>query len=401
MEIQWIKNGGVTSAQGYCAAGVAAGLKKKGKKDMALLVSAKPAAVGATFTANQVKAAPVKLSAQHAKRGRARAVILNSGNANACTGLRGIHDAKLTASETAKALGCRTPDVLVCSTGRIGAPLPMTRIKGGIKKLVGKLAADGGHAAATAIMTTDTYVKECAVELALGGRRVTIGGMAKGAGMIHPNMATMLCVITTDAAVEAASLRRVTADVVETTFNRISVDGDTSTNDTVFVLANGAVGGPVLSRAHPEFEQFRAALHLVLSKLSRLIIEDGEGITKVVDLTISGAANDADARRAAEAIARSPLVKSSWCGNDPNWGRLMDTIGYSAAKVREELVDIYYNGLLAVKGGLASKTPFARLKKEVSKPAFAINIDLHLGRGCYALWVNDLTEEYVTLNKGE
>ncbi|MDR0533562.1 MAG: bifunctional glutamate N-acetyltransferase/amino-acid acetyltransferase ArgJ [Verrucomicrobiales bacterium] len=401
MDIQWIKNGGVTSAQGYCAAGVAAGIKKKGKKDMALVVSAKHAAVGATFTTNQVKAACVKLSAQHSKRGKTRAVILNSGNANACTGLRGIRDAKQTAEETAKAIGCRTQDVLVCSTGRIGVPLPMPRIKSGIKKLVRKLDANGGKGAAKAIMTTDTYAKECAVELEIGGKRVVVGGMAKGAGMIHPNMATMLCVITTDANVESASLRRVTADVVETTFNRISVDGDTSTNDTVFVLANGASTSSAISRSHPEFDKFRTALHLVLSKLSRMIIEDGEGITKVVDLTISGAANDADAKRAAEAIARSPLVKTSWCGNDPNWGRLMDTIGYSQAKVREELVDIYYNGLLAVKGGLVSKTPFSRLKKEVSKPTFAINIDLHLGKGCYSLWVNDLTENYVTLNKGE
>ncbi|NJK92349.1 MAG: bifunctional glutamate N-acetyltransferase/amino-acid acetyltransferase ArgJ [Blastochloris sp.] len=400
-DYQWIERGGVTTAQGYAAGAVAAGIKTSGKKDMALVVSATKASLGATFTTNQVKAAPVKLSMEHAKKGEVRAVILNAGNANACTGLRGINDAKSMVQEVATKLGCKRHEVLVCSTGRIGIPLPMAKVKRGIGKLFNKLAVSGGKTAAKAIMTSDTYPKECAASLQIDGKTVVIGGMAKGAGMIHPNMATMLACITTDAAIEKKLLVKLTGECVERSFNRISVDGDTSTNDTVIVLSNGAAGHPVMEKNHPELAKFEAVLTEVMRKLARMIIEDGEGITKVVELTIQGARNNLDAKRAAESIARSPLVKSSWCGNDPNWGRLMDAIGYSAAQVKEEMIDIYYNGLIGVKGGLASSTPMSRLRKEVRNRNFSITIDLHQGKGCYSLLVNDLTEEYVTLNKGE
>jgi len=401
MEVKWINQGGVTSARGFKAAGVAAGIKSGSKKDMALVMSECEALVGATFTSNQVKAAPVKLSMQHAKKGKVRAVVFNSGNANACTGLRGIRDAQATAATTAEKLNIRKSEVLVCSTGRIGVPLPLAKIKRGVGKLARKLTSNGGKVAAKAIMTTDTYVKECAVKVEIDGREIIIGGMAKGAGMIHPDMATMLCCITTDAALDLPTLRRATSDAVEQSFNRISVDGDTSTNDTVFVLSNGMAMSGTLTRSHADFAKFQAALNRVMSHLARLIIEDGEGITKVVELTVKGAASNADAKRVAEAIARSPLVKTSWCGNDPNWGRLMDVIGYSGSKVREDMVDIYYNGIAAAKGGLASNTPMSRLRKEVRRSSFAITIDLHLGLGSYWLLINDLTELYVTLNKGE
>ncbi len=400
-DYKWLKDGGVTAAQGYAAAGVSAGIKASGKKDMALLVSAVKAQLGATFTTNQVKAAPVKLSMEHAKKGEVRAVILNAGNANACTGVRGINDAKAMVQETATRLGCKKHEVLVCSTGRIGIPMPMPKILRGVRKLVKELARNGGKAAAKAIMTSDTYVKECAATLQIDGKNVTIGGMAKGAGMIHPNMATMLSCITTDVAIDRKTLIKLAGECVEKTFNRISVDGDTSTNDTVFVLANGMAANGVLNKNHPELFKFEAVLTEVMRKLARLIIEDGEGISKVVELTIQGARNDLDAKRAAETIARSPLVKSSWAGNDPNWGRLMDALGYSQAQVKEEMIDIYYNGLIGVKGGLASATPMSRLRKEVRNRNFCITIDLHQGKGCYGLLVNDLTEEYVTLNKGE
>jgi glutamate N-acetyltransferase / amino-acid N-acetyltransferase len=400
-DYQWLDKGSVTSAQGFVAAGVAAGIKPSGKKDMALLVSAVKAELGATFTMNQVKAAPVRLSMEHAKKGAVRAVILNAGNANACTGIRGIHDAKAMTQEVARQMGFKRQEVLVCSTGRIGVPLPLAKVTRGVGKLVKKLSKEGGKSAAKAIMTSDTYAKECAATLEIGGKTVTIGGMAKGAGMIHPNMATMLSCITTDAAIERKTLIKLTAECVEKTFNRISVDGDTSTNDTVFVMANGMAGNSPLTRNHAELFKFEAVLTEVMRKLARLIIEDGEGISKVVELTIQGAKNDLDAKRAAESIARSPLVKSSWAGNDPNWGRLMDALGYSAAVVKEEMIDIYYNGLIGVKGGLASATPLARLRKEVRNRNFSITIDLHQGKGCYSLLVNDLTEEYVTLNKGE
>ncbi len=400
-DYKWLKNGSVTSAKGFIAAGVAAGIKPSGKKDMALLVSEVRAQVGATFTMNQVKAAPVRLSMEHAKKGCARAIILNAGNANACTGLRGINDAKSMTQEVATKLGFKRQEVLVCSTGRIGIPLPLAKVKRGVGKLVKKLTCTGGKSAAKAIMTSDTYSKECAATLMINGKTVTIGGMAKGAGMIHPNMATMLACLTTDAAIEGKTLIKLTAECVEKTFNRISVDGDTSTNDTVFVLANGLAGNTVLDKNHPEISKFESVLIEVMRKLARLIIEDGEGISKVVELTIQGARNDLDAKRAAETIARSPLVKSSWAGNDPNWGRLMDALGYSPAQVKEEMIDIYYNGLIGVKGGLASSTPMTRLRKEVRNRNFSISIDLHQGKGCYHLLVNDLTEEYVTLNKGE
>lgn len=400
-DIKWIKNGSVTSPIGFRAAGIAAGLKKNGRKDMALVVSDCDADAAATFTTNQIKAAPVKLSMQHIKGGIVRATIFNSGNANACTGLQGIADAKTMATETARHLALKPRQVLVCSTGRIGVPLPMDLIRKGIAKLSKKLAADAGHHAAKAIMTTDTFPKEAALSTTLLGKRIVLAGMAKGAGMIHPNMATMLALITTDAAVEPSALRATLAETVDLTFNRISVDGDTSTNDTVILLANGLAGTPPLTQAHPDFTKFRTALHTLLKKLARMIVEDGERITRVIDLRICGAASAADAKRVAEAIARSPLVKSSWYGGDPNWGRLMDVAGYSGAKIREELVDIYYEGLQAVKGGIASPTPIAKIRRVAAKPAFTIKIDLHLGRGDYSLLVNDLTEAYVTFNKGE
>ncbi|GAB4247514.1 MAG: bifunctional glutamate N-acetyltransferase/amino-acid acetyltransferase ArgJ [Candidatus Methylacidiphilales bacterium] len=400
-DVKWIKNGSVTSPIGFRAAGISAGIKKSGRKDMALVVSDCDADGVATFTTNQIKAAPVKVSIQHIKGGIVRAAIFNSGNANACTGLQGIADAKAMAEETARLLSIKPRQVLVCSTGRIGVPMPSDTVLRGIGKLVKKLAVDNGHNAAKAIMTTDTFPKEAAVTTTLLGKRIVIGAMAKGAGMIHPNMATMLACVTTDAAVEHSALHKALTESVDQTFNRISVDGDTSTNDTVLLMANGLAGNTPLTTAHPDFAKFRAALHDLLKKLARMIVEDGEKITRVVDLRICGAASTQDARRIAEAIARSALIKSSWYGGDPNWGRLMDVAGYAGARIREELVDIYYDGVQAVKGGVASTTPLAKVKRVAAKPSFTIKIDLHLGRGDYSLLVNDLTEAYVTFNKGE
>lgn len=401
MEANWIKNGGVTSARGFSASGIAAGIKPGGKKDMALVVSDRDCVAAAVFTTNKVKAAPVKLSMQHLRGGKIRAVVLNSGNANACTGVRGIQDAAQMARDTARLVGSVKNRVMVCSTGRIGVPLPLRKILKGIVKLSAKLTPGGGRTAAKAIMTSDTYPKSCAIEIELDHKPVVIGGMAKGAGMIHPNMATMLSVITTDAAIDRRSLQDCLAEAVGQSFNRISVDGDTSTNDTVIIMAGGEAGNRLLQKGHPELEIFQKALNAVTRKLARDIIEDGEGISRVVELVVQGASSTHHARMIAEAIARSPLVKSSWAGGDPNWGRLMDVIGYSGARMREELVDIYYDGLVAVKGGMASKTPMARLKKITRNRHYRITIDLHLGKGNYDLLVNDLTEMYVTLNKGE
>jgi glutamate N-acetyltransferase/amino-acid N-acetyltransferase len=399
--IKEIKGGGVTSAQGFQAAGIAAGIKPSGKKDLALVASLNAAELAATFTTNQVKAAPVKVSMQRLKNGKVRGVVINAGNANACTGLVGIRDANEMTQLAAEAVECKAREFLVCSTGRIGVPLPMPKIRRGIKKAAKKLSASGGGEAAKSIMTSDTVRKECAVRLKIDGRKITVGGMAKGAGMIHPNMATMLAVLTTDANIDRATLRKVTFEAVEHSFNRISIDGDTSTNDTVIVLANGRANNHVLKTYHPQFDKFQAALKMVMRRLARMIVEDGEGISKVVEVAIKGAASNADAKAAALAVVRSPLVKSSWCGEDVNWGRLMDAIGYSSAKVREELVEIYYDGLVVVSNGQASKTPRAKLKKIARKRRFTITIHLHMGAGEHTILTTDLTEKYVELNKGE
>lgn len=399
---QVIKKGGVTSAKGFLAAGGHCGIKKSGKKDLALVFSEMPCVLGATYTQSDVKAAPVRVSMAHSRKGKKRAVVFSSGNANACTGVKGIQDAKSMVRETAQGLQVLMNETLVCSTGRIGVPLPIDLITKGIQELVPHISAKGGRDAAEAIMTSDTCMKEYAVSFEIEGKEVIVGGMAKGAGMIHPNMATMLCCVTTDVAIDGRVLQRLTSDAVEQTFNRISVDGDTSTNDTVFVLANGEAGNEKLRKQNEkEVELFYQALCEVMWKLARMIVADGERITKVVELQIKGASSERDAQLHAEAISHSPLVKSSWAGGDPNWGRLMAALGYSNGRVREETVDIYYDGLGAVRNGLATDTPVSQLKRVVAKKSFTITIELHLGKGSYHMLVNDLTEGYVTFNKSE
>jgi len=401
MEAKLIKGGGVTSAAGFQAAGVACGIKPRGEKDMALIVSDVPAEAAATFTTNLVKAAPVKLSMRHLRMGRMRGVVVNSGCANACTGVGGIADAKAMVEHVAKESGTKPREWLVCSTGRIGHRLPMVQVRRGIEKAIAKLAPKSGAEAAKAIMTTDTRRKEFAMRFKVDGRKVTIGGMAKGAGMIHPNMATMLCVVTTDASIDRTALKACVADAVEHSFNRISVDGDTSTNDTVIVLANGLSGTNLLKSYHPQFELFKKTLTHVMRKLARMIVEDGEGITRVVDVMVKGAANAQEAKLAALAVAKSELIKTSWTGGDPNWGRIMAALGYSGARVREEMVEIFYDGVVAVVNGQPSKTPLVKLRKLVRQRKFTITIHLHSGMGEYSILTTDLTEEYVRINKGE
>jgi glutamate N-acetyltransferase/amino-acid N-acetyltransferase len=386
-------SGSITAPHGFRAAGVAAGIKSSGNTDVALIVSDTPATAAATFTTNQVKAAPVKLSMEHVKSGKACAIVANSGNANACTSDGPIH-ARAMACAVARRLGCAENHVLVCSTGRIGVNLPIVKVEGGIKKCLGALSRRGGALAAQAIMTTDTFPKEVAVQFKAGGKTFRIGGIAKGAGMIQPNMATMLSFITTDAAIPRGALQRALTHAVNQSFNRITVDGDTSTNDTVIVLANGVAGKPPLAR-------FQAALDFVCLELAKMIVRDGEGVSKFVTINVHGAATDRDAEIAARAVANSVLVKTSWCGGDPNWGRILDALGYSRARIDADLVDIAYEGLPAVRGGMPARTPIAKLKKTVAKPTFSIDIHLHLGRGRCTMHTCDLTEKYVELNKGE
>lgn len=424
--------GSITAPKGFRAAGVFCDIKRLGtgkgsqkgsKLDLGLILSDSPATAAGLFTTNQVSAAPVKVSQPRASKGRAQAIVANSGNANACTGTKGLKDALAMAEQTASLLQVPAEDVLVASTGRIGVRLPMAQIRNGIKAAAQSLSPSLESAAqfAEAIMTSDTRPKEIAVELKLGDKTVRIGGVCKGAGMIQPGMsptgrrpasrplhATMLCFITTDAAIEAATLKALLNEAVATSFNRITVDGDMSTNDTVVALANGHAGNvPITSRKPALRKSFQAALNFVTLELAKMIVRDGEGVSKFVTVRVSGAANYADADAAARAVANSALVKTSWCGGDPNWGRILDALGYSSARLVEEKVDLGYSLpgskkiLPALKGGQPASSSLTGLRKITSQPEFDLHIHLNLGRSHAVIYAADLTEAYVDFNKGE
>ena len=395
--------GGVTAPQGFEAGSIYCGIKagNKGSPDIALLLSRLPAAAAATFTTNKVKAAPVRVSRAHLRSPDVRAIVANSGNANACTGLPGLENAKRMCAATAAAFDLRDSQVMVCSTGRIGVQLPIEKIETSLAGAAQCLSRNGSAAAARAIMTSDTFPKEYAVEFTAHGKHIRVGGIAKGAGMIDPNMATMLCFITTDAAIGQATLQKAVSVSVEQSFNRITIDGDMSTNDTVLALANGAAGNKPLKYGTREFKAFQAALDEVTRELAWMIVKDGEGVTKFVEVRVNGAASLADARRAAEAIANSTLVKCAWFGEDPNWGRIMDALGYCGARMREEMVDIYYEGILAVEGGMLARTPMEKLREIVKQKRFTICVDLNIGRAEHIVYTTDFSTEYVKLNMGD
>ena len=388
--------GGVCAPQGFVAAAVSAGIKypEGSRDDLALIAAREPALAAATFTTNRVKAAPVLVSAEHLRSPRARAVILNSGNANACTGAPGLADARAMAAATAAALGAQPAEILVCSTGRIGVPLPIERMTARAPALAAALDAKSSLAAAKAIMTSDTVPKEFAVEFVSGGRKFRVGGIAKGAGMIDPNMATMLSVITTDAALTRAELRAALKLAVERSFNRITIDGDMSTNDTVILLASERAG-------RPDPADFQAAIEAVALDLAKKIVLDGEGVSRFVEVEVRGAKSARDARLAAEAIANSTLTKCAWAGGDPNWGRILDAVGYSGATFDPDQADIDYDRVPAVRGGMPAKTPFAKLQAVAAKKSFKVTVDLHAGAASHVVFTTDLTEEYVRLNLGE
>ncbi len=396
--------GGITAPQGFLAGSAYCGIKatNASRPDIAMIHSPQPTEAAATFTTNRVKAAPVRVSQANLRSSDVRAIVANAGNANACTGIAGIETAKRMVHATAEALGLKDRQVMVCSTGRIGVPLPIEKMEATIaEKFPDALSDKGSAKAAKAIMTSDTFAKECAVECEIDGKPVRIGGIAKGAGMIDPNMATMLCFLTTDAAIDKDLLQRALSVSVEQSFNRITIDGDMSTNDTVILLANGLAGNKPLRASSAGLKIFQSALDQVTQSLAHMIVEDGEGVTKFVEVQVDGAANHTDARKAAEAVAKSSLVKCAWFGGDPNWGRIMDAIGYSTARVREELVDIYYDGVIAVKGGIASRTPAAKLQELVAAKRFKVTINLNLGPGEYTVYTTDLSVDYVKLNMGE
>lgn len=391
-------DGGITAAKGFSASGVHAGIKKK-NADMALVVSDLPATAAGVFTSNAVQAAPVRLCRERIGRDSARAILVNSGCANACTGPAGMDDARKMAKLAADRLGVDEMDVFVCSTGTIGTFLPMDKIAAGTAAAAEALSPDGGNDAARAIMTTDTVDKQEAVELEAGGARIRIGGMTKGAGMIEPNMATMLGFLSTDAAVTPAALQACLRTAVDASFNRISVDGDQSTNDTVLLLANGAAGGRTLDEKDPDWEAFASAVREVATRLAMRIVRDGEGATRFVTVTVKGAVSAEDARKAARAIANSLLVKTSWYGGDPNWGRVMDAVGYSGAAMREEDVEILYDDLCAVRNGLANPDiGESELAAVLAGKEFTVTVDLHGGDGVDTVYTCDCSEEYVKIN---
>ena len=396
-------SGGVTAPRGFRAAATGCGIKEGGRArdDLGLIVSDFPAVGAATFTTNKIKAAPVRVSMAHLRSAELRGIVANSGNANACTGAKGIRNAKRMTAAAAAALGWNEKQFLVCSTGRIGRELPIERIEKAVPELAAKLHADNGRAVARAIMTSDTFEKEVAIELSLAGTPVRIGGVAKGAGMINPDMATMLCFVTTDAAIGKRDLQRLFLESVEQSFNRITVDGDMSTNDTAICLANGQAGAEPVQPQSTVYEAFAHGLHFVTRQLARMIVEDGEGVSKFVEVHVKNAATYQDARKAAEAVANSMLVKCSWCGEDPNWGRVMDAVGYASIKVREEMVDIYYNGVVAAEHGMAGDTPPEKLKEILRNKNFTVTIDLHLGTAEYKVFTTDLTTDYVKFNLSE
>ncbi len=386
--------------------GTGKGSEKGQKRDLALIVSDVPAAVAGMFTTNQVCAAPVKISRQRATKKSAQAIVVNSGNANACTGRQGMKDARRTTQFAARALSINENDVLVCSTGRIGVPMPMTNIERGIRACAPSIARSTSNArqVAEAIMTTDTRRKEVAVELKVGRSTVRIGGICKGAGMIQPGMATMLGFITTDAAIESGALKRALKIAVRQSFNRITVDGDMSTNDSVIMLANGLAGN---SRSAIRHSPFQEALNFACLELAKMIVRDGEGTSRFVALHLRGARNDREAEVAARAIANSSLVRTSWCGGDPNWGRILCAVGYSKADVDETLVDVGYASpdsskiLFAFRRGRPTNVALKRLAKTTLAPEFDLHVDLHRGRGAFVLYAADLTENYVAFNKGD
>jgi glutamate N-acetyltransferase/amino-acid N-acetyltransferase len=385
---------------GFRWAGVACGLKKSGAPDLAMLVSDAPAAVAGVFTRSTVVGAPVAVSRARAARGRARGVVVNSGCSNVAMGARGVRDAEAMAAAAARAVGCDPREMLVASTGVIGMPLPLATIRSGVRAAAGALAAEGMPAAARAIMTTDTAPKEAVRTARVGGRRITIAGIAKGAGMIEPNMATMLSFLATDAAVSPAALRGFLRRASDASYNRLTIDGETSTSDTVLLFANGAAGNPEIRSARaPGAAAFSAALEEVCVELVRALARDGEGATKLVTVRVRGARTPEQAARAAKRIANSVLVKTALFGGDPNWGRVLQTVGAGRIELDLARAEVKWAGVTVFRAG-RSAGPGARRRagKTMAKPEIDVVVDLKRGRSEATVWTCDLSYDYVKIN---
>jgi len=387
----------VTAPQGFRAAGVASGIKPD-RLDLALVVADRPCSAAGVFTANLAQAAPVLVSREHLASGRCRAIVVNAGCANAATGAAGLADARETAALAARAVGCTPQQVVVASTGVIGVRLPMEKVRTGIPAACAALSREGGAEAARAIMTTDTRPKQVVVDLADGGVGCRIGGMAKGAGMIAPNMATLLAFFTTDAAVEPKLLRRALAEAVGESLNRITVDGDTSTNDCAIVLASGASGARPIERAGPDFDAFRRALTEAARELAGMLVRDGEGVTRVAEVRVEGARTSADADRVARTVAESPLVKTALHGGDPNWGRLLAAVGRAGVPLDISRVSLWIGDVHVAEAGSArdyvEKTAAAAMQED------PVRLRIRLGEGDASgwIWTSDLSHGYVDIN---
>jgi glutamate N-acetyltransferase/amino-acid N-acetyltransferase len=384
--------------KGFLFSTAEAAIKEPHRKDLALIYSEVEANIAGTFTTNKIKAAPVISDMKKIKSGRGQAIVINSGNANACTGKRGMQDAIEIANLIAQVLKIKPSLVYVCSTGVIGVPLPMEKIRGKFPKLVNNLGKSKLEDAAKAIMTTDTFPKIIKRKVTIGNKTGIIAGICKGAGMICPNMATMLCFLMTDVAVEQKTLYKTLREAIKASFNRITVDGCQSTNDTVLIMANGMLGNPPISGSSESYPLFRKALHEVTYGLSRLIVKDGEGATKLIEIEVKGAGSEKEAERAAFAVANSNLVKTAIYGNDPNWGRIMASIGQSGIEIKEEKTDIYFGKVKIVNKGINTGKD-EEAEKILREREIRIVINLNLGRSSAKVLTCDLTEEYIKVNK--
>jgi len=397
-DIEWLE-GGVTAVPGILAGGVAAGIKPSSKKDLALVYSSAPARAAALFTSNRVKGASVLVSMEHVRGGVGQAIVASSGCANVCTGEQGLRDAREITRLVGELLRIPAKHVLIGATGVIGPLLPMDKIRAALPKLVKALSPQGGRAAAEAIMTTDTRPKEAALRVEVNGRPVTIGAIAKGVGMVEPHLATMFCFITTDAVIGTGVLGSVLRGSVDRSFNRITVDGDQSTSDTVAVLANGLAENAPLETGGRGLRQFARGLDALTARLARMLVSDGEGATKLVTIAVRGATTGKDARLAARSVANSFLVKTALNGQDPNWGRLMMALGKSAAKVEPDRVGILFEDEpLVERGEVREGARLDRIREIMGRSEYTITIDLGLGRGEDRVWTCDLSEEYVRIN---
>ncbi len=389
---------GVTFAKGFKAAGIVAGLKKSGNKDLALIYTETPAAVAGTFTQNKVAAAPVHVSKLTVKNGTAHAVISNAGCANACTGDEGLKNAHNMGEVTAKTLGCKPEEVIVGSTGVIGVQLPMDTITAGIPKVAAELSPTGSVDASAAILTTDTKSKTATATFTVGGKEVHIGGIAKGSGMIRPNMATMLCYITTDLAITPALLQKALSAAVNLSFNMISVDGDMSTNDMCIVLANGLAGNDIIDTENEDFETVKEVLKNITIELAKQIAADGEGAGKFITINIHNAVDFNDAKTVGMAVANSPLVKTAFFGEDPNWGRIICAVGYSGANMVPEKTTLSIGGIPIFTKGMGTDYNEAALRAIMAEHDIVVDIDLNQGTESATVWTCDLTYGYVKIN---